>query len=1166
MKINYSKFLLLKKKNLLNVLIKTSLCICFLTLFGFTTKTVFSQDTEVFIDTDKTIPIEEVFDILKSQTDHTFIYSVNLFRGKPEVTLKKGVTTVGDLLKRSVVKLGYSVEYKEDGTISIFFIEHRASFFVQQTQLTVTGMVTDPNNMPLPGVSVQEAETSNGTITDFDGNFEIEVSSKEAVLVFTYMGMVSVKKKVGENTIMNIEMKGDPEALDEIVIVGYGTQKRSEVTGSISNVSGETISELPVQSFESALNGRATGVNIIANGGVLNQAPVFRIRGTNSLSLSSYPLIVVDGVPMFTSENESDLGYASTNPLSSINPADIESIDIAKDAAATSIYGSRAANGVVFVTTKKGRLGPARVAYEGWIGFTTANNLPDVLNASEYIEIKNEGLRNEGSYDSENNYYDYSYDANGNRIDTDWSDYIYQTGVSHNHNINISGATETTRYYGSIGYTKQEGIFKENSFDRKTALFNIDNETTKWLTIGAKLNYVNENNASAMSTGAGGRATNTGAMARLALMTAPIASPFNNDGTFNNTSSGFVGLQDNAGHLNQSRLGFTNPVLSMKYNYSNNTVDQILSNAYLVVKPTSWLSLKSLFGIDYRKTTYDIYYSPRTNEGRSSHGTASSAKNNRDKWVWTNTLTAQKVFADTHSLNLLLGQEEQKTDGSQFGLRRTGQTDPLYSNIQGGWQNVFDWNTDNQVYDNYLFSLFARLQYNYLEKYFFTANVRQDEYSALGLNNKKGKFWGFSAGWEITKEDFWMNAGLDDVFSTFKLRGSYGKVGNIGGLGDFGAINTYSATLYGGQSGLVYSSTGNPDLEWETSKKSEVGINFGLFENRLTAEVTYYNNDIDGLIFGVPLPPSAGVPNGTNNTVLQNVGTMFNRGLEVSIGGTPIMKDNFSWYSSINFSTNKNEVTSLTDGVPSIISGYSITLPGYPVGMINAVRTAGIDPASGRRIFLDQEGRKVYYQHVVNSSSPANHKWAYEDGSEAPPITPATDAVPFENTAPKVYGGINNSFQYKGFDLDVLFTYQLGGNLYNGTQATMRDQRFWNNSSDVLRRWQKPGDVTDIARVVNGDNVSMGNTMAIDANISSSDFLRLKNVMLSYTIPKDLVSKIDLSNVKVYVSGQNLVLFTKYTGMDPEVTSNSNNPLTQGIDRNQAPNARTITLGLNVNF
>lgn len=536
--------------------------------------------------------LEVIISEIESQTDLKFAYGddVNLTTklvGKFSFEKENLDEVLKQLSGRSPYNMsirGNNIAIYIDSSVKKSKFE-KAKIEKAKIQFFVVGNVTDKNGLPIPSVTVQEQGTRNGVLTDFDGNFSIKVGSDESVLVFTFIGMQSLRKTVAGNTTMNIQMQEDEQALDEIVVVGYGTQRRSEVTGSISNVAGEAVAELPVQSFESALNGRATGVNITANAGVLNSAPVFRIRGTNSLSLSSYPLIVVDGVPMFTSENESSLGYASTNPLSSINPSDIESIDIAKDAAATSIYGSRAANGVVFITTKKGKRGAATVSLESWIGFTSPNKLPDVLNAAEYIEIKNEGLRNEGTYDPVSNYYDYSLDANGNPIDTDWSDYIYQTGISHNNNLSISGATELTRYYGSVGYTEQEGIFKENTFDRKSVLFNISNNTTSWLEVGAKVNYINENNASAMATGKSS-ATATGAMARLDLMTAPIASPYNNDGTFNNTSSGFIGLQDNFGHLKQSRLGFTNPVLSMKHNYSNNNVDHVQSNAFVTVKPT----------------------------------------------------------------------------------------------------------------------------------------------------------------------------------------------------------------------------------------------------------------------------------------------------------------------------------------------------------------------------------------------------------------------------------------------------------------------------------------------------------------------------------------------------------------------------------------------------
>jgi TonB-linked SusC/RagA family outer membrane protein len=1034
--------------------------------------------------------------------------------------------------------------------------------------IDIRGRVLDEKGTPLPGASVKVKGSPQGTMTDSNGSFSLKGVSSDAVLVISFVGYDS--REVKAAATVNVSLQPNKSDLAEVTVIGYGTQRKSEVTGSISSVKGSALAEQPVTSFEGALGGRASGVNVTVNSGNLNEPPVFRIRGTNSLSLSSYPLVVIDGVPSFTGEEESGIGNASNNPLSSINPADIESIDIAKDAAATSIYGSRAANGVVFVTTKKGRMGKAKVNFSSTLNFNTAANLPKLLNAEQYIELKNEGLRNEGTFNPATNYYDYSLDANGNRVDTRWYDHIYRTGLSTFNNVNISGATESTKYYASVGYTDQEGIFRKTDFSRKSALFNIDNKTTNWLSIGAKINYNNELNASAMSNGSRGNQSASGGMSRVALISAPIVGPFNADGTYNTTTAGFLGLQDNASHLSgQSRLGFYNPVLSMDYNSSDNRVNSIQSNAYIEIKPLSWLSFKSIYGIDYRYVTFENYFSPLTGEAISTNGASASVQSRRERWVWTNTLSADKRFGD-HSFNFLLGEEEQKTNGNQFGVRVTGQTDPLYTNTQGGWQNVFLNNTANSVFDNYLFSLFTRLQYNYQQRYFLTGNYRVDEYSALGANNKKGTFWGFSAGWDVAKESFWSQAGLENVVNSLKFRASYGKVGNVGGLSDFGAINTYSAALYGGQSGLIYSATGNSDLRWETSKKTDFGVNFGLFGNKITGELAYYRNNIDGLIFGVPLPPSVGIPNSNNNSIMQNVGRMYNQGVEFSIGGAPIRKENFSWNANFNLTTNKNQVLELAEGVPSIITGtndaLTITLPGYSAGMLYAVRTGGVDAATGRRIFLDKSGRKVYYQHVAGAGAPSPYQWSYEDNTQAPAITPSSDAVIYQQSAPKVFGGLSNVFNYKGFELNILLTYQLGGYMINGTQASLRDNRFWNNEVGMLRRWQQPGQQTDIPKVINGDNVSNGNTMPLDINVSSTDFLRLKSAQLSYNLPSTFISKFKLTNTRVFVSGQNLWLLTKYSGIDPEVTTNANSAIGQGIDKNQSPNARTIVVGLNFGF
>lgn len=1113
----------------------------------------------------KNVPFVQVLSEIRKQSGYGMLYNSDLMQKANTVSIDVKAVSLEEALKTAVIGQPFSYTVKNNTVVITPKHENEKA-----APIDVKGKVLDENRLPLIGASVRVKGGTQGAMTDANGAFTLKAVDSEAILIVSYIGYQPKEVKAGANLTINLSL--DNSTLTEVAVIGYGTQKRSEVTGSISSVKGADVAGQQVSSFDAALGGRAAGVNIIAGTGNLNQAPVFRIRGTNSLSLSSYPLIVIDGIPSFTTDDDSGSGNTENNPLSSINPNDIESIDIAKDAAATSIYGSRAANGVVFITTKKGKMGKAKINFSTNLSINNAINLPKLLNAAQYIETKNEGLVNEGTYNATTNYYGYSLDANGNQIDTRWYDHVYQTGISTANNLNISGATEATKYYASVGYTNQNGIFQKTNFNKKQVLFNVDNKTTNWLSLGLKINYNNELNGAAMASGSRGGSSSSGGMSRVAIISAPIVGPYNRDGSFNNNTAGFLGIMDNNGHLSsQSRLGFYNPASSMDANYSNSKVNNIQSNAFAKITPFPWLTAQTVYGIDYRYGTNENYSSPYSGEAFSTGGSASSIQSTRERVVITNTLQFDKTFGKQHNFSLLLGEEEQTTKGNRFGLSRTTQTDPLYNNIQGGWQNVAISGTANSVNDNYLFSLFSRLQYNFKQKYYASANYRQDEYSALGLNNKKGTFWGVSGGWDIFKEEFWANSGISKVLNNVKLRASYGKVGNIGGLSDFGALNTYSASLYGGQSGLSYSATGNADLQWETSKKTDIGMNFGLFGNKIFGEIAYYRNNIDGLIFGVPLPPSVGLPNGSNNSILKNVGKMYNTGLEFTLSGSPVRTDNFDWNASFNLTTNKNEVLELADGVPSIIiganDGFTITLPGYSAGMIYAVRTAGIEASSGRRIFINNEGKKVLYQHVIGAGKgPSQFQWSYEDNTRAPAITPAADAVIYKQSAPKIFGGLSNVFNYKGFELNVLVTYQLGGFMMNGTQATMRDNRFWNSSVDMLRRWQKPGDVTDIAKIVNGDNVSNGNTIPLDINVSSTDFLRLKSASLSYNVPSKFLTKFKLSNTKIFMSAQNLLTLTKYTGLDPEVTSNANSAISQGIDKNQSPNARAIVFGLNFGF
>ncbi|MET4142159.1 TonB-dependent receptor [Pedobacter sp. UYP1] len=1060
--------------------------------------------------------------------------------------------------------------------LTIFFVMMLFANFAIAQERTITGTITaKEDDLPLPGVTIRFKGAKGGTQTKADGKFAVKVPATVTTLEISSLGFITQEKVIGRSSVWNIVMENSAQTLSDVVVVGYGTQKRGEITGSSSSVTGAAIAQKPIQSLEAGLAGRASGVQITVPSGVLNSPPVFRIRGTNSISLSSQPLFVIDGIVATSGDasNVASLTAAATNPLASINPNDIESIDIAKDAASTAIYGSRAANGVVFVTTKKGKTGVPRINYDNWVGWSSPYRLPKLLDAFQYTDYKNEAVANANSIRagsvninvngvSQLPKFALTNGPDGQPINTRWYDYAYHTGFSQNHNANISGGTENTKYYMGAGYSDQQGIYIKNSFKRLNALFNIDSKINDYLSIGGKLAYSNEKNLAGINSGSNyGDAYGTSGVARTALVNAPNVSPYNNDGSFN-LGATFVGPMNNVVSGNQ--VGFYNFAQVLSKNRENNETDHIQSNAYIQINPFKWLSLRSVYGIDNINADNDIFYNPVHGPGQGLNGQAFGIFRKRKNWVWTNTAQAN-LTTGKHNFNALLGQEQQRNTVTGYGIDRQGLADPNYDVVQAGFTLN---NASAMIYgENYLLSYFGRLNYNFDGKYFLSGNLRQDEYSALG--QKKGTFWGVSAGWEITKEEFWKNSSLENIFSSFKLRGSYGKVGNIGGIDDYATLTTFTSGLYGGAATSIYNAAGNTQLKWETSKKTDIGFNFGILKNRLTAEVAYYKNNIDGLIINVPQAPSTGVP----TSILLNAGTMYNKGFEFSLNATPVQTAAFSWTSNFNISFNKNEITSLAPGLKEIIfatgstsTGENVnrTAPGYSIGYLYVVKTAGVDQATGNRIFLNAAGRKVTYQHIVPTGQ---SNWKYlDDGTAAPAITQSADAVMYKNSSPKVYGGFDNTFRYKGFDLNVMLTYQLGFYVSYGTNAGLHDQRYWNNAVDVLNRWQKPGDITDFPRAVYGDNVSYGNTIPLDINVFKADFVKLKNLSFGYTFPKSILGKAKLNNLRVFVAGQNLAIITKYPGPDPEVASNGLNPGGQGSDRNSGPNSRTYTMGLSVSF
>ena len=1036
-------------------------------------------------------------------------------------------------------------------------------------QRTITGKITDDKGNPVANVSVIVKGTTTGTTSKTDGTYSLTVPANAKALIFSSIDMGTEEKQIGTQAVLNVSLKAEDKTLSEVVVTGYGTQRKKDVSGNISNVKGSKVANNPIQSFEQALAGRATGVQITVPNGVLNTPPVFRIRGTNSISLSSYPLIVVDGVPSPTGDFSSTA--SAGNALASINPNDIESIDIAKDAAATAIYGSRAANGVVFITTKKGKAGKAKVSYNASVSWTQPYGLPEVLNAQQYTDYKNMAATNNQTVNSTNpagsgyTKFALATDANGKTIDTKWSDYVYRTGFSHDHNLNVSGGNDATTYYFSVGYSDQEGILKKNDFIRKNILFNVESKVNNWFTVGGKISYSNEQNLAANSSGSlAGEAFATTGLGRIPLVTAPNVSPYKNDGSYNieNPAANAVGRMNNS-----VTIGFYNPVVVLDLNRQYSETNHIQSYAFGQIKPVKWFTLKTMYGIDYLLVDNETFLNPIHGDGFSATGSASSTLGKFKRWTWTNTAQFDYVFNSKHTVSVLAGNEQDRRTNVGFGLNRQTLSDPSFTVIQAGWVTP---NTAGLAYgENYLLSYFGRATYDFNKKYFLSGNIRQDEYSAFA--SKKATFWGASAAWEIAKENFWESAGLSSIFNNFRIRGSYGKVGNTAGIGDYVIYSSYGSGLYGGLSTLGFSFAGNPNLQWETSTKIDVGVNFSMLKDRIQVEATRYYNDIKDLILNVPQAPSTGLP----NSIPTNVGTMYNKGWEFGITGNPFRGKNFSWSSTLNITTNKNEVTALAPGLTEILSStsgletVSRTAVGYSLGYLWLVKNGGVDQATGSRILLNKAGAPVLYRFAPAAGQ---FQWSNPDGTQykennvAVGVTQAKDGVMYGNTVPKVYGGWDNTFRYKEFDLNVLLTYQLGFYVYYGTWAGLHDQRFWNNAKDVLTAWQKPGDISTVPRPVYGDNVSNGSALPMSYNAFKGDFVKVKNVTLAYNFPAKLVNKAKLASARIFVAGQNLAIITDYPGPDPEVSSNGNGNSNQGIDRNTIANGRNFVIGLNVTF
>ncbi len=1015
----------------------------------------------------------------------------------------------------------------------------------------ISGRVTSSQDgAPLSGVSVAAVGTSQATSTGDNGEYTLTVSENATRLEFRYLGYINQIVNIDGRNIINVALELDATTLSEVVVTGYGTVRRQDFAGSAVSIGGEQIANLPVQSFDQALGGRAAGAQISIPNGVVGNPPVIRIRGTNSISLSSYPLIIIDGVPTVTGEYSGS--SSAVNPLSAINPSDIESIDILKDASATAIYGSRAANGVLVITTKKGKSGAATLALDSWVSINQPQRLPKILDAYQYVELKNEGLINAGQYNPQTNSYNLDYDANGNVINTNWLDFVYRDGVSHNHSVSIRGGSESTTYYGSVIFSDQQGILIGNDYNRIGGNFNVDHKFAKIFKFGTKLNVTNENTKSFTGSGSlSGEAFSVTGLGRIGLVSQPNVSPFNPDGSYN-----VSGNQLGSGANTAAAPGYYNLAVLRDHNRSNSATRRIQGNAYIEAAPLPWLTLRSLYGIDNFDVDDDIFQSPINGDGFAAGGRAIRQGYFYRTWVWTNTFDIQHTFDDKHSVHFLGGNEQTRRTTDGFWGQRDGLSDPAFEHIGAGFITP---SVGGGYSENYLVSFFGALNYDFAKKYYVNASLRQDEYSAFGPNSKAGTFYSIGGMYDISNEQFWQDGSLGNIFNRFRLKGSYGTVGNHNGLGWLAPNSLYGYGLYGVIPSLAPSSAGNLSIGWESSKKLDLGIDFGLLNDRITVEAGYFKNDVDDLIYSVPQAPSAGLI--SNPDV--NIGSMVNKGFELTITAQAVRKNDFSWTPSFNLTHVQNELVSLTDHIDQFTSETSglevasISRVGGPLGQIFVVRTDGVDPATGRRIFINADNERVFYAHPG--------QWTYADGSTAPAIT-TNDQMPVANSMPRYFGGFSNNFAYKNFDLNLNFTFQLDYSIYWGTRAGLFDNRTWNNSVESMNRWTTPGQVTDIPRIVAGDNWSNGSAMPIDANVFKGDFLKLRDIALGYSLPKTILNQVGISNLRIYASAHNAFIWTKYPGTDPEVSSNGNSNVAQGIDRNSVANGRAFTAGINVTF
>lgn len=1095
----------------------------------------YSQKTFFTIKSDN-LTVKEVFNKIEKESEYIFFYmdnSVDLNRKVPVKVEERQVNKILDQIFE-----GKNIHYVIlDRQIIISKDKKSLPSTLQQKGKVITGIVRDATGEPVIGANIVEKGTTNGTISDMNGKFSLTVAPK-AVLQISYIGFNTTEVPVGSKTSLTVKLTEDNQALDEVVVVGYGVMRKSDLTGSVGSVKSDVIQKQAISSFDQGLQGKVAGVQVMATSGSPGGVVDIRIRGGNSLTSGNQPLYVIDGYPV-TAGGAAGGSGAGQNPLATLNPGDIESMEILKDASATSIYGSRGANGVILITTKRGKQGKTTVTYDGYAGFQQVGKKLDMMNATEWAELANEGAATDGrpAYypsTSPNPLYP-SVDRLGEG--TDYQDLIFREAPIHSHNVSINGGSENTKFSVVASYFAQDGVVRNQDFNRVSLRNNIDTKISKVVDLSTSLTISRVFADIGRENGDGGGNTSIINAALVLPPTVPVRHPETGEYIRMNYLSGSSAVP--------------NPIPYIEHLQDKGTIDRILVSADLTFHIIDGLTLKVSGGADMSSALREVYEPKETNTGYNANGIAQQQNRRSSSYSNENVLTYIKKFG-VHSLNVMVGSsllyDENKT--SSMTARDFISDVYGYNNLDAGAQ----WDKPNTGRSkSTLLSGFGRINYVLMDKYLFTVTGRADGSSKFGANNKWAFFPSFAAAWRVNQEKFMKNI---DWISNLKIRGSWGVTGNqnIASYSSSEKMNTYVYPIGGVTSvGIGAANMPNPDLKWETTAITDIGIDFGVFNNRLNFTADYYYKKTTDLLWNISVPLTTGF-----GSVLKNIGSLQNKGLELSLSAD-VLTGQFKWNTMINWSTNKNKVLDIPGYIPTqqgTISGHlkvngSWLEPGLSVGVWNLLKTDGV-------MRTDKEWKEAPRMADATFDQVGDMRFVDKDGDGK--ISFGEDRMIVGDPNPDFIFGWTNNFSYKNFDLSIYINGSVGNDIYNVLRAETNIVSTWGNQrKEVLNRWtaSNPNGKYPRAHVLVNQNL-----LQSDFLIEDGSFLRVQNVTLGYTFPK--VSF--LRSLRVYATAQNLLTITGYSGFNPEVNSLGQSNLQMGVDYNAYPTARSFILGVNIGF